>query len=230
MNKPPFELGERLKACADFVRNGSRVADIGTDHAYLPIWLVKNNIAKFAIAADVNSGPLESARKNVEKYKVPEFVDFRLSDGLEKIGENEVDDIIIAGMGGELIKRIIFDAPWLANTEKSLILQPMSSVAELRLALLEKGIKVFAEKAVIDCGKVYSIFRCSYVAETLHEDELFQYMGKIEPNSPAAADYAEKTIKKLRGKALGFSHTGEMNGLAKLEDIIKKISEKYLQG
>ena len=132
MNRPMFRLDPRLELCASFVREGCRLADIGTDHAYLPVWLLKKEKISYAIAADIHLGPLRRAEKNIRKYHVEEKVSIRLSDGLETVFPIEVDDIVIAGMGGETIAKIIAEAPWLKDEKKHLILQPMTSAEDLR--------------------------------------------------------------------------------------------------
>ena len=116
--KKLFQLDRRLQTCASMVRENHVLADIGTDHAYLPIWLVKKEVIKKAIASDINMGPLQKAAFNIRRYNVGKQVDARLSDGLELIFPNEADDIVIAGMGGELIADIIEKAPWLKDAEK----------------------------------------------------------------------------------------------------------------
>ena len=108
MERPLFQLGGRLAACARLVRSGRPMADIGTDHAYLPIWLIKNSIVPRAVAADIRSGPLAAARKNAEKYGVTEQLALVLSDGLEALSPQDADDVVIAGMGGELMLRMVF--------------------------------------------------------------------------------------------------------------------------
>ena len=120
-----MKLDERLSLCAQMVRDGAAVADIGTDHAYLPVYLVECGKIHKAIAADVREGPLENAKGNISKNGFDQQIKTVLSDGLEKISPDEADDIVIAGMGGELIIRIISAAAWLkdslANTAKSIL-------------------------------------------------------------------------------------------------------------
>ena len=98
--KPLFVLSPRLAMCASFVRRGCRMADIGTDHAYLPVWLVKSGYIKSAVAADIRPGPLENGRRTIQTYHVQRQVSTRLTDGLLQISPEECDDIVIAGMGG----------------------------------------------------------------------------------------------------------------------------------
>ena len=98
-------LDNRLRLCAEYVRRGSRPADIGTDHAYLPVWLCRNGVCPSAIAADINPDPLSRGRLTVETAKLTGKIELRLSDGLSAISADEADDIVIAGMGGELIAK-----------------------------------------------------------------------------------------------------------------------------
>ena len=126
MPHPLFRLGNRLALCASMVREGTKLADIGTDHAYLPIWLARKGRISSAIAADVKPLPLRSAEQNIRRYHVEEQITTRLSDGLRALSPDEADDIVLAGMGGELIIRLIGEAPWLKAGDKRLILQPMT--------------------------------------------------------------------------------------------------------
>ena len=113
--RPLFQLGPRLALCAALVRQGSSLCDVGTDHAYLPIWLLKTGKISRALACDINPGPLEAARRDGEKYGVGEELSFRLSDGLRAVSPQEAEDTVIAGMGGELILRIVLETPWLRD-------------------------------------------------------------------------------------------------------------------
>ena len=126
----PFSLGPRLGLCASFVRPGCRLADIGADHAHLSVWLACRSAVRSAIAADVREGPLSAARRTIARCGVESLVSARLSDGLRAIRPEEADDIVIAGMGGELIARIVGEAPWLCTPERHLILQPMTSAED----------------------------------------------------------------------------------------------------
>ena len=134
-----LHLDNRLSLCADFVRKGVKVADIGTDHAYLPVWLCKSSTAVQAVAADINPKPLQRGKETVVKYNAENMVQLRLSNGLENIQPDEADDIIIAGMGGELISGILNAAPWVKNSRYHFILQPMTKAEVLREYLYENG-------------------------------------------------------------------------------------------
>lgn len=157
-------LSKRLAATAAMVTSGSRVADIGTDHAYLPIWLVKEGICPLAIAADLRQGPLLAAYEHVHKAGLDNRVALRLSDGLQKIAPGEVDTVTITGMGGPLICKILSDGENTVRTVKELILSPQSDVPEVRRYLLEHGIAIIDEVMVCEDGKYYVIIKAAPIA------------------------------------------------------------------
>ena len=140
-----MELSPRLRSVAELVPHGAHFADIGTDHAYLPVWLILHGVIEKAIAADLRRGPLERARETAEKYSVSGKMDFRLCDGLSGLREGETDTIVIAGMGGETIANILAAAPWTKRDGITLILQPMSSQPDLRQWLAENGYTIERE-------------------------------------------------------------------------------------
>lgn len=140
-----LELSPRLRSVAELVPRGARLADIGTDHAYLPAWLMLNGAISWAIAADLREGPLERARLTAERYGLTERMCFRLCNGLAGISGKEVDTIVIAGMGGETIADILAAAPWTRWEDKLLILQPMSAQPELRRWLGAHGYDIRRE-------------------------------------------------------------------------------------
>ena len=127
-----IKLSKRLSTVASFVRNGVIVADVGTDHAYLPIYLVQSKKAKKAIATDINEGPLSRARENILQNGLENEILTYISNGLNGIESNFPDDIMICGMGGELIAEILDKSNYVKNSNVNLILQPMTSVKELR--------------------------------------------------------------------------------------------------
>ena len=123
----PMELTPRLRSVAQLVPQGAKFADIGTDHAYLPVWLLQRGIITKALACDLRQGPLDRARATAEKYGLTEQMDFRLCDGLAGVRPGEADTIAIAGMGGETIAAILSAAPWTWREDCLLLLQPMSA-------------------------------------------------------------------------------------------------------
>ena len=137
-----LKLKPRLQMAADMVRTGSRLADIGTDHAYLPAALILGGRISSAIAADLRKGPLENAEATVRTYGIADRVQLRLSDGLKFVLPDEVDDIVIAGMGGILISEILSACPWIKDSSKRLVLQPQSHSEDVRKYLWDNGFEI----------------------------------------------------------------------------------------
>lgn len=164
-------LGKRLIKIADFINSGSRVADIGTDHAVLPIHLIRSGKVEQVIATDINKKPLMKAEENVDAAGLSDYIQLRLGNGLECIAPNEVDTIVIAGMGGELIADILAAAPWLRSENYRLILQPMSRSERLREYLMQNRFTPLFEEAGTDAGRHFTVI----VAETE------QFKGEYPP-------------------------------------------------
>lgn len=154
-----MELSKRLQTVASLVTTGNRIADIGTDHAYIPIYLTEKNVVPSAIAMDINKGPLERAKEHVSANKRGGQIDLRLSDGLEKLKPGEADTAIIAGMGGGLVIKILTDYWDITCSLKECILQPQSEIAKVRAFLLEKGFCFIQEEMVLDEGKYYPMMK-----------------------------------------------------------------------
>lgn len=225
-----LQLGPRLALCARLVREGAAVADIGTDHGYLPIWLIQTGKIPGAVAGDVNSGPLETARRNARRGGVEDRLRLVLGDGLEGVGPEDADDVVIAGMGGELILRIISGADWLRDPEKRLVLQPMSAADKLRVGLWRLGFQVIEEYAVEDGGKVYSAFSARYAGELPPYERIYPYMGALRPEDPAAERYAVKTARGLMNQLRGAEHEGNRERAEELREIIGEIAVKFSCG
>lgn len=153
---PP--LDERLALAASFVRPGSVVCDVGTDHAYLPLWLLTHGICPRAVACDINEGPLQSAREHAARFGCTDRMSFYRADGLNGVDlEAEgVRDIVICGMGGELIARILTEAEYSRKEGVRAVLQPMSSVEDLRASLAEGGYRIEDERLAFAAGRVYT--------------------------------------------------------------------------
>lgn len=202
--------------CGEFVRNGTTVADIGTDHAYLPVWLCLTGKITSAVASDINPEPLKRGRLTVEKYHVAHCVELRLGSGLDHIAPEEADDIIIAGMGGELICDIIQNCRWLKDPAKHLILQPMTKPEVLTRYLYDNGFTVKQQKTCIAEKKVYTVLLAVYTGITITLDEHLYYRGKLDPKTSMTDRlFLEQQIKLLKNKAKGTS--GYLSIAEKLE-------------
>lgn len=191
------KLSKRLQMVFRSVPQNSAVADIGTDHAFLPIALMKSGVARRVIACDIAKGPLAVAAKNVEKSGVS-GIELRLSNGLEMIEPAEVEVVTIAGMGGDLIARILAAAPWVKNPSKRLILQAMTSADSLRDYLYSNGFNILSELAVTDCGRVYSVITTEYSGVKVVPKEFQRLIGNLALDpSPDATRYIEIQLKRI---------------------------------
>lgn len=152
-----LNISDRLKKVANCVCNGSRVADIGCDHAYTAIYLMKNNIARHVVALDINKGPLERAKKNIELFGLEQLIETRLSDGGKELKIGEVDTLLISGMGGRLTNKILEDSLGIVRQCKQLVLQPQSEVYLVREYLGNIGYRIIYEDMLIEDGKFYII-------------------------------------------------------------------------
>jgi len=158
-----IKLSSRLQTIADFIEEGASVADIGTDHGYLPVYLAQSGKARRIIASDMSAGSLGAARRSAEKYSVSDKIEFVVAPGLSGIGgigEVEIDTIVIAGVGGETMIGILEGAPW-AIAGKKLILQPQTKKDELLGYLKEAGIEVLETALTRDRGREYTVLLCN---------------------------------------------------------------------
>ena len=220
-----MKLTDRLLKIADLVTKGKKIADIGTDHGYIPVYLLNKGHVDFAILADVNKGPLENARSEVRHNNLTDKVDLRLGSGIEVLNENEVDEVIIAGMGGILISELLEAKKSVAHNLDKLILQPMQAQDELRKYLLNNGYEILDEVLVKEYFRIYEIILAKYTSKnTVVDDEIYYEVGKklIENKDSLLNEFIDKKIfmynsilKKLEGK------TGE-----EIEKKIKISTEK----
>lgn len=192
-----MKLSKRLQTIADFVKKGAVVADIGTDHAHIPIYLIKNNIISKAYACDINKGPLEKAKENINYYGVKN-IELRLSNGLEKLKTDEADTLIIAGMGGELITDILEKGRRFFESKRKFILSPHTKIDEVRKFLLSNGFEITKEDMCIDEGKFYTVMEVKYTEnkEMYSEAELLYGKYLIENKHPVLLEFLKKEEEK----------------------------------
>lgn len=198
-------MDARLLACAGLVR-GERCADVGTDHGYLPIYLVNEGICRSAAACDINEKPLASARANIIKAGLSDRIDFYLSNGLDSVPEDGITDVVIAGMGGELIADIIDRAPWIKTRRVNLVLQPMTKWDHLRRYLYDNRFEVTSETPCQSGKFVYSALQAVYTGEMQDVvcDLSYLYYGTVTPDTADGIAYLSRQAKRLDtiGKAL----------------------------
>ena len=153
------QLSKRLMAIAGMVTEGNRLADVGCDHGYLSIYLVSEKKVPSAIAMDVRPGPLSRARENIIRYGLEDYIETRLSDGLMKLEPGEGDTLVIAGMGGPLMERILNDGAKVREGFQELILQPQSDLPHFRHFLAEIGWEIVSEEMIKEDGKFYPMMK-----------------------------------------------------------------------
>ncbi len=222
-----LKLSERIMMAAKMVRHGSVAADIGTDHAYLPAWLVLNGICPKALACDLRKGPLDNAKKTVEHYGIADKITLRLSDGFDEIEPFEAQDFIMCGMGGTLMAELASRAHWLKDSEKLLILQPQSHAEDIREFLIRNGFEIIKEDACTDSSKLYCAFSARWCGETKEYSEGYIYYGRLpECSKPEAKEYLCKVVSRLRTKLEAEKLHGSAERVGKLSRIISETEEK----
>ncbi len=192
-------LSPRLAATASLVVGGGNIADIGTDHAYLPAYLILNNKIPFAIAADIRKSPLLNAKDTAIKYKIEKKIDLRLSDGLKEIGPEEVEEIVFAGMGGTLIAEKLRECTWAKSEKYHFVFQPQSRANELREFLYSNGYEINKELAVCEGNRYYITFDAYYTGEVRKFTLSDCFLGKL-PRTPEAKEYLKKQLDRYERK------------------------------
>ena len=201
-------LGPRLKTAADFVRKGVKIADIGTDHAYLVAYLLINNICPFGYACDINPNPLKKALSTIKEHLLEDRAELVLCDGLSGLSQDLADDIVIAGMGGETIISILEGCSWSKDKTKHYILQPMTKASLLRKYLCESGFEIQDEKAVSDSGRIYTVMSVYYTGITSTPDFVFCEIGKLsDKKDDESLEYIKNRASAVLKKAEGLSKT-----------------------
>ena len=192
-----MKLDMRLRMVAGLIRPGMPLADIGTDHAYLPVFLVENDIIPKALASDVKIGPLENAKKTINKHNLNDKITPVLSDGLKEI-PHEYTDFCIAGMGGELIAKILEESPWVRRQGNHFVFQPQTHPEDLRRHLLTNGYEIIREDVVKERMKYYLAIEAVCTGVTEEHGEADYYIGKLrESTSIHKIKYLEKVASRL---------------------------------
>ena len=221
-------LSRRLSLLLSFAETGKNICDVGTDHGYLAAALALSGRFGKITATDINERPLNNARKNLEKLGV-DNVKLVLCDGLSGVTRSDADNVIIAGMGGEVIWGIIDRTPFLKEDGVKLILQPTTAASFLRENLLAKGFFIENEEAVTENGKIYSVMAVKYDGVEKNISPLEMRIGKLTPTSPQNISYIEKQYNILNRKSRDLKNIAgkeeEYNEAASTALELKKILE-----
>ena len=178
-----MQISERLNLVADFVPACQTAADIGTDHGYIPIELIKRKTVQYAYAMDINRGPLERAKEHIEVENMSDRIQIRQSDGLKELKPGEAQTIIIAGMGGALTVRILENGKETAEQAQTLVLSPHSEIELVRKYLIQNGYEIVREKMILDHEKYYTVMKAEKAenpdeVRKQYQDEICYLYGK----------------------------------------------------
>ena len=218
-----MKLSRRLETIASFVPEGSAVADIGTDHGYIPIHLVQEGKAKHAIAMDVRKGPLLRAQAHIHEAGLEAHVEVRLSDGLLKLEQNEADCVVIAGMGGELIIHILEEGRGLWEGIPHWVLSPHSELDKVRRFLEEQEFFIERETMIKEEGKFYTVMGINRTNKAGEKDEReisYRYGGSlIESKDPVLKEYLKKEEEQLEQIMSGLSESQTEAAVRRMEEL-----------
>jgi len=217
-----INLTPRLSAAASLIKGGGIVADIGTDHGYLPIYLIQSGKIERAIAADIGKKPLENAAKSVAQYELTDKISLRLSDGLNSFSENEVNEIVFAGMGGTLIAEKLGEIPWIKNKKLHFVFQPQSRAEDLREFLYSNGFEIGEELATHEGNRYYIAFDAFYTGEIRDFTAADCFLGKLQKTEDAKI-HIGKQINRLQKRYDALVQMGK--GDVELFHTIQKLKD-----
>ena len=195
-----IQLSIRLSAIAGLTRGAKRLADIGTDHGYLPIFLAQQESLEYAVAMDVNRGPLLRAQEHIRRQHLEAKITTRLSDGAQKLQPGEADCVVIAGMGGELMIRILDEGRHMWDSLRRLILSPQSELQKVRHFLSQEGFCILGENMVKDEGKYYTVMEVGRGSMEYGSEALYRYGAcLIRDKNPVLKEYLQNEKARVEG-------------------------------
>ena len=210
-------ISARLLCCAAQVPAGARVADVGADHGYLGIELLRSGRASFVHASELRAGPLSRAMANAARFGVAERMRFSQADGLQAVDPKEVDTIVCAGMGGDLIAHIVADCAWVRDPRYLLILQPQSSGADLRRRLAELGFGIEKETLVRDGGFLYQVLCVRFgSAAPLTPGQQYLSPALLASGDPLLPEYFARIERALALTVEGIQKSGDPSDALKM--------------
>lgn len=220
-----MELSKRLQAVADLVSEGLVVADVGTDHGYIPIYLLEAGKCERAIAMDINKGPLLRAKEHIAEHGLHDKIEAKLSDGVRALSVGECDCVVVAGMGGALAVKIMEDGQAVFKNLKEFVLQPQSEIAKVRQYLFENEYCVVEEDMVLEDGKFYPMMKVKNgTSETYTPVELCYGKGLLMRKHPILQQFLEKEVQT---KEMILNHLKSESGVH-IENRKKELQEELL--
>jgi tRNA (adenine22-N1)-methyltransferase len=221
-----IKLTNRLAAIAAYAVNFERVADIGTDHCYVPVWLLRSGKVKQVYASDINKGPLQRARETAEEYGIKTGLELVLSDGMSHLNPDSVDAIIVAGMGGETIAGILSASDWIGEGRHALILQPMTKTEELIRWLHLNGLRARDAALAEDEGEIYLIILAGPGEPKPSVCELYVPEVLAEKRDPLLGKYLDRQIRRITSAVEGLKSSRAPNKdvrLTQLEPVLEGL-------
>ena len=221
-------ISKRLLCCAGMVPKGSRVADIGTDHGYLGIHLIKTGVSPHVIACDLRKGPLENAKRNARQFGIEDAMEFRLSDGLAEVRPEEIDCAVLAGMGGDLILKILSQCTWRKRKGLTFVLQPQSAGNVLRRWLCDEGFEILREEPVQDGNFLYTVMQVRQgTPQLLTPGTEYASSALLASGSALVKDYLLRVENALKATVDGLSNAEKQRPerLAYFAQALQEIQE-----
>ena len=230
-------LSKRLQALVDMVTPGMRVVDVGCDHGFVSISLVQRGISPGVLAMDVRKGPLSRAQEHIAEYGYADYINTRLSDGLQEYREGEADSLICAGMGGRLMMKILTDSREKAQGLQELILQPQSELPAFRRFLRDEGYCIVDENILYEEGKYYFLMKVHYVGEAAQwillnrEDKLSQKLADkfgpllLQRRSPMLKNFLEDSLENMRRIAENLAANDKERAQKRLVEVQQEITD-----
>lgn len=220
-----MQLSDRLQAVSDLVTGGLRLADVGTDHAYIPIRLAGQGRIPGAIAMDINPGPLARAVENIRLYGLEDRIETRLSDGVAALAPGEADSVVIAGMGGSLVIRILEEGKEVLDTVQELILQPQSDIERVRKYLMDNEYEITAEDMILEDGKYYPMMHVVHgQMRFLSQAELRYGPCLLRDRNECLKKYIRREKKTLEGVQAALREKNTERTAYRLNEIAQELA------
>ncbi|MCI5995828.1 MAG: class I SAM-dependent methyltransferase [Blautia sp.] len=224
-----MQLSNRLLAVSELVTDGVRLADVGTDHGYIPIWLIEQGRIPKAIAMDINRGPLMRAQENIRAHGLEDKIETRLSDGVTALCPGETDSVVIAGMGGGLVIKILKEGEEVLKTVSELVLQPQSDIDRVRRFLWKEGYRITSEHMVLEEGKYYPMMHVVHgEMEELSDIEALYGPCLLRDRNECLKLYLDREQRNMEKLTEGLRMSGTQKAkdrLAEVESALEKVKQ-----
>ena len=219
-----MNLSKRLQAVAAMLVHSKTVADIGSDHAYLPVALITSGTASFVVAGEVRQGPLAAARQTIKAAGLEDRIDARAGDGLQVLAPGEVDAVVIAGMGSGVIRGILERSPAVTSRLQRLVCQPMAGASQLRQWLLQHGWRLVEEDLVLEEGRLYEILAAER-GDMAQPEPLLLEIGPLlwQQKHPLLKEHLERLLLQAAKKNVAMAHSNNPAVWGKMQVCQEKI-------